>query len=133
VLVDGDNHNDPIADCIRGTLDGHIVLEREIAEQGRYPAIDVLKSISRLTDRVWSAADRDIVTKARALIARYEDTRDLRLLGAYQPGSDPELDRAVALTPKIYESLQQSPHSEARKDIIDELSVLVSPPLASHG
>lgn len=132
VLVDGDNHNDPIADCIRGTLDGHIVLEREIAEQGRYPAINVLKSISRLADRVWSAPDRDIVAKARALIARFEDTRDLRLLGAYQPGADSELDRAVVLTPKIYAALQQSPHSGPRNDVIDELRVLITPMDASH-
>jgi len=82
VLVDGDNHNEPIADCIRGTLDGHIVLEREIAEQGRYPAINVLKSISRLSDRVWRAPEREAMARARALIARDEDTRDLRLLGA---------------------------------------------------
>jgi flagellum-specific ATP synthase len=133
VLVDGDNHNDPIADCIRGTLDGHIVLEREIAEQGRYPAINVLKSISRLADRVWSAADREVISRARALIARYEDTRDLRLLGAYQAGTDAELDRAVALTPKIYEALQQSPHSGPREEAIGALASLVSPPAASHG
>jgi flagellum-specific ATP synthase len=133
VLVDGDNHNDPIADCIRGTLDGHIVLEREIAEQGRYPAINVLKSISRLADRVWSAPDRDTIAKARALVARYEDTRDLRLLGAYQPGADVELDRAVTLTPKIYETLQQSPHSEVADSAIDRLRRLMALTAASHG
>ncbi len=125
VLVDGDNHNDPIADCIRGTLDGHIVLEREIAEQGRYPAVNILKSISRLANRVWSAPDRDAVAKARALVARYEDTRDLRLLGGYQPGGDAELDRAVQLTPAIYQALQQAPDTPPKPDVIQELSAIL--------
>ncbi|MEK4035815.1 FliI/YscN family ATPase [Methylocystis sp. IM2] len=125
VLVDGDNHNDPIADCIRGTLDGHIVLEREIAEQGRYPAINILKSISRLADRVWSPADRETVTKARALVARYEDTRDLRLLGGYQPGGDAELDRAVQLTPAIYRALQQAPESPPKPAVMEELAAIL--------
>ncbi len=125
VLVDGDNHNDPIADCIRGTLDGHIVLEREIAEQGRYPAINILKSISRLADRVWSAPERDAVAKARALVARFEDTRDLRLLGGYQPGGDAELDRAVELTPAIYRTLQQAPESPTKPGVIKELSAIL--------
>ncbi|RTL86045.1 MAG: flagellar protein export ATPase FliI [Hyphomicrobiales bacterium] len=125
VLVDGDNHNDPIADCIRGTLDGHIVLEREIAEQGRYPAINILKSISRLADRVWSPADRETVTKARALVARYEDTRDLRLLGGYQPGGDAELDRAVQLTPAIYRALQQAPDAPPKPAVMEELAAIL--------
>ncbi len=125
VLVDGDNHTDPIADCIRGTLDGHIVLEREIAEQGRYPAVNILKSISRLANRVWSAPDRDAVAKARALVARYEDTRDLRLLGGYQPGGDAELDRAVQLTPAIYQALQQAPDTPPKPDVIQELSAIL--------
>jgi flagellum-specific ATP synthase len=125
VLVDGDNHNDPIADCIRGTLDGHIVLEREIAEQGRYPAINILKSISRLADRVWSARDREIVASARALVARFEDTRDLRLLGGYQAGGDAALDRAVQLTPAIYTALQQTPDSPPRLGIVEELASIL--------
>ncbi|WP_363345992.1 FliI/YscN family ATPase [Methylocystis echinoides] len=126
VLVDGDNHNDPIADCIRGTLDGHIVLEREIAEQGRYPAINILKSISRLADRVWSPPEREIVAKARALVARFEDTRDLRLLGGYQPGGDAELDRAVQLTPAIYKALQQAPDAPPKPNVIQELAAVLS-------
>ncbi|WP_442754945.1 FliI/YscN family ATPase [Methylocystis sp. JAN1] len=126
VLVDGDNHNDPIADCIRGTLDGHIVLEREIAEQGRYPAINILKSISRLADRVWRAEDRETIETARSLVARFEDTRDLRLLGGYQPGADAELDRAVRLTPLIYESLKQSAHASARRDAIAQIRAIIS-------
>ncbi|WP_424361185.1 FliI/YscN family ATPase [Methylocystis parvus] len=121
VLVDGDNHNDPIADCIRGTLDGHLVLEREIAEQGRYPAINILKSISRLADRVWRSEDRETIEAARGLVARFEDTRDLRMLGGYQPGADAELDRAVRLTPRIYDALRQSAQAPACMNAIVQL------------
>jgi flagellum-specific ATP synthase len=126
VLVDADNHNDPIADCIRGTLDGHIVLDREIAEQGRYPAINLLKSISRLADRVWSADQRALVSRCRAMIARYEDTRDLRLLGGYQAGADPALDRAVETTPRLYAWLKQTPQDPAIFDSLDKLATTFS-------
>ncbi len=121
VLVDGDDHNDPIADCIRGALDGHIVLERGIAEQGRFPAINVLKSISRLADRVWRPGDREIVSALRSLIAQYEDTKDLRLLGGYQAGADPALDRAVELAPKLYRLLAQTPDAPQSADAIGEI------------
>ena len=109
VLVDGDDHNDPVADAIRGILDGHIVLSRSIAEQGRLPAVDVLASVSRLAHLARTPDQEKLATMLRRLIARYEDTRDLRLLGGYKPGMDEELDRAVAWVPKIYEVLQQSP------------------------
>ena len=122
VLVDGDDHNDPVADCIRGTLDGHIVLDRAIAESYRYPAIDVLRSISRLAQHVWTADQGALVGKLRAMIARYEDTRDLRLMGGLQQGSDPELDQAVALTPTIYEALTQAPNAAASVDAFRELA-----------
>lgn len=125
VLVDGDNHNDPIADCIRGTLDGHIVLDRAIAEQGRYPAVDVLKSISRLANVAWREGERAIVDECRALIARFEDTRDLRLLGGYQSGVDPMLDRAVALAPQIYDRLRQSPRDPPTGDAIADLASII--------
>lgn len=127
VLVDGDNHNDPIADCIRGTLDGHIVLDRAIAEQGRYPAIDVLKSISRLAGIAWRAGEREIIEECRALIARFEDTRDLRLLGGYQSGVDPFLDRAVTLTPQIYERLAQTPRDPPATSAIADLARIIDP------
>ena len=121
VLVDADNHNDPIADCIRGTLDGHLVLDRDIAEQGRYPAINVLKSISRLADRVWSNDQRSLAARYRAMIARFEDTRDLRLLGGYQSGVDPVLDRAVELTPRLYSLLKQTPRDLSIPDAFAKL------------
>jgi flagellum-specific ATP synthase len=109
VLVDGDNHNDPVADSIRGTLDGHIVLDRAIADGGRFPAVNVLGSISRLAQHVWTKEQATLVSKLKGLIARFEDTSDLRLMGGYQQGADADLDQAITLVPKIYEAMRQSP------------------------
>ncbi|MGE3829796.1 MAG: flagellar protein export ATPase FliI [Parvibaculaceae bacterium] len=128
VLVDGDDHNDPVADSVRGTLDGHVVLDRAIAEQGRYPPVNVLGSISRLAHHVWTSEQRNLVVKLRALVARYEDTRDLRLLGSYQPGSDPELDQAVHLVPRIYEFIRQSPGAPMTAAVFKELAEALSGP-----
>lgn len=85
VLIDGDDHNDPVADSIRGTLDGHIVLDRAIADQGRYPAINLLGSISRLADVVWTLQQRELVRMLKSLVARFEDSRDLRQMGDTRP------------------------------------------------
>nr|WP_041778121.1 flagellar protein export ATPase FliI [Beijerinckia indica] len=125
VLVDGDDHNEPIADTIRGTLDGHIVLDRAIADQGRFPAVNILRSISRLAQHVWTPEQQGLVLKIRGLIARYEDTRDLRLMGGYQPGSDGELDQAIALVPKIYQAMEQTPKSPASQDAFRELAEIL--------
>lgn len=125
VLIDGDDHNDPVADSIRGTLDGHIVLDRAIADQGRYPAINVLGSISRLADQVWTSEQKELVRRLRTLIARFEDTRDLRLMGGYHPGTDQELDQAVVIVPKIYEALRQDPSMPASTDAFSELAQLL--------
>ncbi len=122
VLVDGDDHNDPVADTIRGTLDGHIVLDRKIAAQGRYPAVDVLQSLSRLAGQVWTPEQKVLVGKLREMIARFEDTRDLRAMGAYHAGSDPELDQAVVLVPRIYEALAQDPASPPSEDAFRDLA-----------
>nr|WP_245195760.1 FliI/YscN family ATPase [Aureimonas populi] len=122
VLVDGDDHNEPIADAIRGTLDGHIVLDRAIAEEGRFPAIDVLKSISRLAELGWSGGERDLVSKLKAMIARFEDTRDLRLLGGYHRGADAGLDQAVDLVPHLYSAISQSPADTVPADAFEDLS-----------
>lgn len=133
VLVDGDDHNEPIADTVRGILDGHIVLDRAIAEQGRFPAVNVLTSVSRLAHHAWTTEQRGLIAKLRSLIARFEDTRDLRLLGGYQPGSDAELDQAVQLVPIIYDAMKQGPDSpygaSAFRDLADALSAqTVAPP-----
>ncbi|MGL4398187.1 MAG: flagellum-specific ATP synthase FliI, partial [Hyphomicrobium sp.] len=122
VLVDGDDHNDPIADNVRGTLDGHIVLDRAIADQGRYPAVNPLSSISRLAHIAWAADQRELVLKLRAMLSRFEDTRDLRLMGGYREGGDAELDRAVAIVPRLLEALKQAPHDPQSLDAFLEIS-----------
>ncbi|QIJ73635.1 flagellar protein export ATPase FliI [Methylobacterium sp. NI91] len=122
VLVDGDDHNDPVADSIRGTLDGHVVLDRAIAEQGRYPAIDLLGSISRLSGEVWTGDQRELVRKLKSMMSRFEETRDLRLMGGYRAGSDPDLDQAVSLVPRIYEALRQEPGQPPSRDAFLELA-----------
>jgi len=122
VLVDGDDHNDPVADSVRGILDGHVVLDRAIAEQGRYPPVNPLSSVSRLADKAWSAEQRMLVARLKSMIARFEDTRDIRLLGAYQGGADAELDIAVRQVPLIYEALTQSPKDRASTDPFADLA-----------
>ncbi len=122
VLVDGDDHNDPVADAVRGILDGHIVLSRSIAETGRYPAVDPLGSVSRLAGKAWTPDERKLVMALRSMISRYEDTRDIRLLGAYQAGADPELDMAVRQVPVIYAALGQTPADGATPDPFAELA-----------
>lgn len=122
VLVDGDDHNDPVADSVRGILDGHVVLDRAIAEQGRYPPVNPLASISRLAGKAWSPDQRALVARLKAMISRFEDTRDIRLLGAYQGGADPELDMAVRQVPLIYEALMQSPKDRASADPFADLA-----------
>jgi flagellum-specific ATP synthase len=122
VLIDGDDHNDPVADSVRGIIDGHIVLDRAIGEQGRFPAVNPLASISRLANRAWRDDERVLATKLKSMIARFEDTRDIRLLGAYQPGADPELDHAVRQVPAIYEALIQSPADGPSADPFADLA-----------
>ena len=121
VLVDGDDHNEPIADTIRSTLDGHIVLSRHIADQARYPAVDVLASVSRLAHNVWDPDERELVSKLRTLIAKYEDTRDLRLMGGYQSGRDSGLDQAVDMVPRIYNAMRQDASAPPSADPFREL------------
>jgi flagellum-specific ATP synthase len=122
VLVDGDDHNDPVADSIRGTLDGHVVLDRAIAEQGRYPAVNLLGSISRLASEVWTPEQRELVRRLKAMMARFEETRDLRLMGGYRAGEDAELDQAILLVPRIYEALRQEPGMAVSQDAFLELA-----------
>jgi flagellum-specific ATP synthase len=107
VLSEGDDQQDPIADAARGILDGHIVLSRELAEAGHFPAIDVERSISRVMTAVTSREHVAAARRLRQLLARYNKARDLIQLGAYAPGHDPELDAAVRLHPAIEQLLQQ--------------------------
>ena len=126
VLVDGDDHNDPVADAVRGTLDGHIVLDRVIGEQGRYPAVNLLSSLSRLAHLVWTADQAKAVRELKRLVARFEDTRDLRAMGGYLPGADPELDRAIESVPKLYGVLSQSTSDAASIDAFREIAAGLS-------
>jgi flagellum-specific ATP synthase len=101
VLVEGDDHNEPVADAVRGILDGHIVMERAIAERGRYPAINVLKSVSRTMPRACDPAYWPTVRRARQVLATYSDMEELIRLGAYRQGSSAEVDEAIALMPQL--------------------------------
>ncbi len=107
VLVDGDDHNEPVADAVRGILDGHIVLDRAIAERNRYPAINILRSISRTMPDCDTPEEYALVAKARKYIASYEDMAELIRLGAYKKGSNQEVDEAIFYYPKIEEFLSQ--------------------------
>ncbi len=107
VLVDGDDHNEPIADAVRGILDGHIVLERAIAERNRYPAVNLLRSISRTMPGCNTDEENALVNRARALISTYEDMAELIRLGAYKKGANPQVDEAIFYYPKLEAFLSQ--------------------------
>ena len=114
VLVDGDDLNEPIADAVRGILDGHIVMERAIAERGRYPAINVLKSVSRTMPRAADPAYLPAITRARQVMATYADMEELIRLGAYRPGSSAEVDEAITLHKPLEGFLAQSKEEATR-------------------
>lgn len=107
VLVDGDDHNEPIADAVRGILDGHIVMQRSIAERGRYPAINILKSVSRTMPKSADPEFWPTIQKARAVMATYADMEELIRLGAYRAGSSPEVDEAIRLHEPLEAFLRQ--------------------------
>jgi flagellum-specific ATP synthase len=107
VLVDGDDHNEPVADAVRGILDGHIVMQRSIAERGRYPAINVLKSVSRTMPKSADPVYLPMIKRARQIMATYADMEELIRLGAYRPGSSAEVDEAVRLHEPLEDFLRQ--------------------------
>jgi flagellum-specific ATP synthase len=108
VLVEGDDHNEPIADAVRAILDGHIVMERAIAERGRYPAINILRSVSRTMPKAADQAFLPVLTHAGQVMATYADMEELIRLGAYRPGSSPEVDEAIRLHQPLEEFLGQA-------------------------
>jgi flagellum-specific ATP synthase len=107
VLVEGDDQNEPVADAVRGILDGHVILDRRIAESGRYPAVDVLRSLSRTVPGCNSDAENALSRRARGILALYADVVDLVRLGAWRAGNDPAADEAIALAPRIEAMLRQ--------------------------
>ena len=124
VLVEGGDMDEPIADEVRGVLDGHVVMDRAIGARGRYPAIDITVSLSRVMDQVVSPEHRAAARALRALLGAYESKRDLITLGAYAKGSDPLVDRAVAKMPAIEALLAQPP--EHREDFARTIAALIA-------
>lgn len=108
VLVEGDDQNEPIADAVRGTLDGHIILDRSIAMR-RLPAIDILKSVSRTMPACHTEEETALIKKAKEFMMIYEDMSELIRLGAYRPGTDPQVDQAIHYAPIFHKFLSQSP------------------------
>ena len=116
VLVENDDLTDPVADSARSLLDGHIVLSRKLADRGHYPAVDILRSISRLMSAVVSDEHRAAAQKLREIYATYADAEDLINIGAFSPGSNRRIDGAVSLIDRINEFLVQP----VRRDPFDE-------------
>ena len=113
VLVEGDDHDEPVADAVRGILDGHVVLDRRIGEAGRYPAIDVLRSLSRAAAGCLSREEAGQIARARAILALHADMAAMIRLGAYKRGTDPAVDEAIRLTPRVEAVLRQAPDESA--------------------
>jgi flagellum-specific ATP synthase len=107
VLVEGEDHNEPVADTARSILDGHIVLDRRLATAGHFPSIDVLESVSRVTGAVTDAEQRRVAREARRLLAARRDVKELVEIGAYVTGTNPDADRALQLWPALEGFLQQ--------------------------
>jgi len=110
VLVEGDDFNEPIADTVRGILDGHILLSRSLATANHFPAVDVLESVSRLTPAICDETQIDTIAKARDTLSLYRKNEDLITIGAYTKGSNPRLDEAITRTSSINAFLRQKPH-----------------------
>lgn len=107
VLVEGDDLNDPVGDQVRSIIDGHVALSRPLAAKGYYPAVDVLQSVSRVMMDVTTPEHRKLATRMRRLLAIYQDAEDLVNIGAYVAGSNPEIDEALRLMPRIRAFLSQ--------------------------
>jgi flagellum-specific ATP synthase len=129
VLVEGDDLEDPISDSVRSILDGHIVLARKIAQRGRYPAVDVTQSVSRLAASIVPEAEDKLISDVTKLLATYETSRDLIEVGAYKAGTHSEVDRAIRLTPLIEQFLAQKPAEvERRGTAMERLRRLLEEP-----
>ncbi len=130
VLADGDNQDDPVVDTARSILDGHIVLSRELAQRGQYPAIDIAASLSRVMNDIVTSQHQTLARTFRALVASYEANRDLVLMGAYRAGADPQLDRAIAMHELLTAFLcQQGGDIVHMDDSVAQLAALLQPDL----
>ena len=105
--MEGDDINDPVVDTVRGIVDGHVFLSRKVAEMNHYPAIDILGSISRLFTAIVSNEQKEAAYKLRKILAMYRENKDLIDVGMYTPGSNPKLDTAIEMIPKVNAFLQQ--------------------------
>ncbi|MFC0301424.1 flagellar protein export ATPase FliI [Virgibacillus soli] len=127
VLVDGDDMNEPIADTVRGILDGHFVMERKLAEKGQFPAINVLKSISRVMNQIADPEHLAAAQLVREMMARYEENQELIQIGAYKRGTNKEVDQAIAYYPKIISFLKQGTTEQSTiYESIDEMKELLN-------
>ncbi|RAN48455.1 ATP synthase [Herbaspirillum rubrisubalbicans] len=133
VLVEGDDFNEPVSDALRAILDGHIVLSRHLAHQGQYPAIDLLKSASRLLSELSNASERVVMQEAIRVLSLLERSRQMVDLGAYESGSNPELDAALACQPRLQQWLRQSAGGVRRPQALQELEQALSKPLKVEG
>lgn len=133
VLVDGDDMNEPIADAVRGILDGHFVMDRKLAERGQYPAINVLKSVSRVMNQVTDKSHQEFARQIRSLMAVYEANREMIQIGAYKRGTDQEIDRAMTFYPSIQRYLQQATYEYKTLDESIELMKAVLNGGVNHG
>ncbi|AZV47755.1 flagellar protein export ATPase FliI [Bacillus halotolerans] len=117
VLVDGDDMNEPIADTVRGILDGHIVLDRALANKGQFPAVNVLKSISRVMSNISTKQHLDAANKFRELLSTYQNSEDLINIGAYKRGSSREIDEAIQFYPQLIQFLKQGTEESASLEV----------------
>jgi flagellum-specific ATP synthase len=129
VLVDADDMNEPVADAVRGILDGHIVLERNLAQKGHYPAIDVLHSVSRVMDQVASSEQRQAALNVKRMLSTYREAEDLINIGAYKPGSNPSIDTALKYIDNIHaftrqDTFERSSLSEAVQQLTEQFKEL---------
>lgn len=127
VLVEGDDFNEPVSDALRAVLDGHIVLSRQIAHQGQYPAIDVLKSASRLLTELTTESERELISKAIQLLALLERNQQMVELGAYEAGTNPQLDAALSVKGKLQQWLRQQHGGYPRKQGLNDLHAILAP------
>ena len=122
VLVEGDDFNEPVSDTVRGILDGHIMLSRELASRNHYPAIDVLASVSRVMPEVTDLTHQEAAGEIKKLLSEYRQAEDLINIGAYQPGSNPVVDRAISKIDLINDFLRQGINEKAEyEDTVNRL------------